>query len=183
MKRAFVCLFVLFLCSGCMGEDRQKQQPAEAETAAMQFPEKEPDPVMQKAVDSYEGIEDPVLRERVLEELGLEEYAADKTRPTVEDMEKLIVLRADDRWSITSLKGLEVAFNLKILSLDGTGVSDLQPISHLPSLEKLYLSGNEIRDISHLSGLTSLQALTLCGNDVKNHFVPSKTGLLYSNSF
>ncbi|HBZ11448.1 MAG TPA: leucine-rich repeat domain-containing protein [Bacillus bacterium] len=173
MKRICVCLFIVLLCSGCLEENRQKQQPVEDETAAEQPPEKEPDPVMQEAIDSYKGIEDPVLRKRVLEELGLEKYAADKTRPTAEDMEKLVVFRADNRWNITSLKGLEVAFNLKMLSLDGTGISDLQPISQLPSLEKLYLSGNEIKDISHLSGLTSLQALTLCGNDIVD-FSPLK---------
>ncbi|MGY8686997.1 MAG: hypothetical protein ACKVHP_04575, partial [Verrucomicrobiales bacterium] len=80
---------------------------------------------------------------------------------TVSDLARVTELRLDDH-SITDLRGLENARNLKILSINNNRVSNLTPLRELP-LTEFSASNNRITDIT---GFTDLDVLFLNGNPI-----------------
>lgn len=108
------------------------------------------------------AFEDDALEAAVRDELEIE-----NDRLTPEDMRELTLLAADDA-GITSLAGLEHAWNLETLSLDDNEIADLEPLRMLMDLEELHLGRNEIGDVEPLEWLTDLEILSLPANEVSD---------------
>ncbi|QHW31939.1 leucine-rich repeat domain-containing protein [Paenibacillus rhizovicinus] len=72
----------------------------------------------------------------------------------------------DDAAKIKSLKGLEKATSLVMLSLPRNQITDVAPLKGLTKLEYLYLGSNQIADAAPLSGLSGLRSLDLSNNKV-----------------
>ncbi|MBN2557631.1 MAG: leucine-rich repeat domain-containing protein [Clostridia bacterium] len=67
---------------------------------------------------------------------------------------------------ISSLSGLQYAYNLKALSISNCSISDLYPLSILGNLKFIYMHNNKISDLQPLSGLSNLRSLHLGGNQI-----------------
>lgn len=109
--------------------------------------------------------EDEVLEAAIAEELGI------AGRPiTEEDMAKLTELTSygTNSESITSLKGLQYAENLRELNLMSNAISDLTPLSNLVNLEGLTLWDNDVSDITPLENLRNLSYLDLDNNAIED---------------
>ena len=91
----------------------------------------------------------------------------DNTAREMERLESLVVSGA----SITSLEGLELAGNLRVLKLPDNLIKDLSPLSRLSNLVELDLSRNRIDDVTPLCDLTRLQRLNVSDNLVSD-FLP-----------
>ncbi len=65
---------------------------------------------------------------------------------------------------LTPLAGLTDLTELSIVSIGGSGISDLTPLAELTGLSDLTLIGHGIVDLTPLAGLTSLRSLDLQGN-------------------
>ena len=117
--------------------------------------------------DSFEekgiSFEDPVLEQALLRELQLDDKE-DLTKENVALVENLDLSSDGDSDPITSLSGLSVFENLKILNLSGNQISDLSEIGRLTNLTELNLENNQISDIGPLKVLSSLKRLDLNGN-------------------
>ncbi len=66
------------------------------------------------------------------------------------------------------LRPLANLINLKVISLEGNGISDISPLAELKKLQRLDLSRNHISDIRPLMRLTELRVLLLEGNPVRD---------------
>ena len=106
---------------------------------------------------------DSNLRTAVAEELG----KSTNTPITVEDMEELVRLNANNR-NIKDLTGIQFATNLCCLGLNHNQISNIAPLAGLANLGELSLSVNLISDISPLRNLTNLSVLHLYKNLVSD---------------
>lgn len=66
--------------------------------------------------------------------------------------------------NISSLAGMQYAYNLKVLSLGNCSISDLSPLSTLGNLISVFLYDNNVSDLQPLSGLSNLRSLHLGSN-------------------
>lgn len=73
-----------------------------------------------------------------------------------------VVLSADDRAKLTSLK------NLRTLSLINCGITDVSFLSELSGLTTLYLNDNAVSDVTPLCRLPGLRTLYLDNNPLSN---------------
>ena len=69
---------------------------------------------------------------------------------------------------ITSLQGLKIFANLKILGLANNRLQNIEAIAGLKQLEQLNLAGNDVRETGTLAELKTLQFLNLDGNQNLN---------------
>ncbi len=67
---------------------------------------------------------------------------------------------------ISDIKRLKKCVNLKILDMEGAGISDISPLSQLLQLERLNLNNNQIKDISSLRDMVNLTVLSLYDNNI-----------------
>ena len=84
----------------------------------------------------------------------------------------LITLESLHIWAISpstpnlDIRPLVGLINLKALSLERNGISDMRLLAGLKQLRLLHLSSNQIEDISPLSGLTELRTLWIKENPI-----------------
>ncbi len=113
--------------------------------------------------------EDAGLERAVRNSLGIED---DSYQLVDSDIERLVELEGstygDSSFEITSLKGLEIAKNLKTITMYNNNISDLSPISTLTQLENLYLGNNNISDLSPIQNLINLKQLTIGANPISD---------------
>ncbi|GAA0307041.1 LPXTG-motif cell wall-anchored protein [Gracilibacillus halotolerans] len=102
------------------------------------------------------------LKQAVSEEVGV--HTRNVTEKDIEYLENLTVTDGD----IASLKGLELAHNLRLLYLLENKISDLSPIEQLENLEDLSIGFNQVQDLSSLENLTTLSYLNLNNNEVSD---------------
>ena len=67
---------------------------------------------------------------------------------------------------ISKIEGLETNVNLRLLSLNGNNVAEIENLDHL-YIEELYLSSNHVNFISGLGNLPALFTLDLSKNEVE----------------
>ena len=70
---------------------------------------------------------------------------------------------------ITSLNGLEWAYHLEGLYLNGNAIRDVTPLQGLTQLRFLEMEGNQISGLSPLAGLTNLTSLSLGQNPIVDY--------------
>ena len=134
---------------------------------ALDYPQQVGEPPVVTTPDVIPGtqvhIPDPNLRAAIAEELGKSPNAP----ITVEDMESLTALGANNR-NIKDLTGIQFATNLNRLELAGNQISDLSPVSGLIKLEYIRFSANNVSDLTPVAGLINLQTLRLDDNAVSD---------------
>ncbi|MGN0485183.1 MAG: InlB B-repeat-containing protein, partial [Lachnospiraceae bacterium] len=90
---------------------------------------------------------------------------------SVSEMEAIVDLDDDTlvNQNIRSLKGLETAVNLTVISLNGNeGLQNIDALSQLSKLEKIKLNETGITDFSPLKNLPNLKRLNALANGVTN---------------
>ncbi len=134
---------------------------------ALDFPELVDKPPVRPDPDRLPGafvhIPDTNLRAVIAEELGKSPNAP----ITVEEMEGLTKLRAENR-GIQDLSGLQFATNVTFLRLANNEISDLSPIAGLINLRDLEVDNNRISDISPYRGLKNLVSTSFRDNMVSD---------------
>ena len=135
--------------------------------SALDYPDRVGEPPVVTQPDVLPGgqvhIPDSNLRVAIAEELG----KSTNTPITVEDIEELVRLNANNR-NINDLTGIQFATNLCCLGLAENQISDVSPLASLVNLTELGLDVNPVSDISPLSGLTSLRVLRLYKTSVSD---------------
>ena len=106
-------------------------------------------------------IPDPGLRQAIADALG--NVQAEIVRPR--ELSDLRALSAE-RAGITDLTGIESATGLQSLDLEGNHIRDISPLAGLVDLGRLFLLRNQISDVSTLAGLPNLWWLAMGGNDI-----------------
>ncbi|EOH77511.1 WxL domain-containing protein [Enterococcus malodoratus] len=130
-------------------------------------------------------------------------YGKNENELTIEDMEKLTQIHVQEK-SLTSLKGIEYAVNVKIINCYTNKLTDVDlsknsflekfvandnqltnlDVSSNNALRELYCFKNQLTSLN-LDGLTNLEELTCYGNQLPTLDVSTNTGLLkltcYSN--
>jgi len=81
----------------------------------------------------------------------------------VTDRANLTVLDCSDE-GITALDGLEALTSLQVLALDNNRLTDITPISMLPNLESLSLAFTDVANLDGLQGLITLKSLVISNN-------------------
>ena len=126
---------------------------------ALDFPELVDKPPVRPEPDRLPGasvhIPDTNLRAAIAEELGKSPSAP----ITVEEMERLGELRAENR-GIQDVTGLQFAINLDNLEFRDNQISDLSPLASLTNLRRLGLRDNPVSDLSPVRNLTNLTHLS-----------------------
>ena len=134
---------------------------------ALDYPQQVGEPPVVTTPDVIPGtqvhIPDPNLRAAIAEELGKSPNAP----ITVEDMESLTALGANNR-NIKDLTGIQFATNLNRLELAGNQISDLTPVAGLINLQTLRLDDNAVSDLGPLAGLTQLKRIDIDDNAVSD---------------
>ena len=134
---------------------------------ALDYPQQVGEPPVVTTPDVIPGtqvhIPDPNLRAAIAEELGKSPNAP----ITVEDMESLTALGANNR-NIKDLTGIQFATNLNRLELAGNQISDLSPVSGLINLQTLRLDDNAVSDLGPIAGLTQLKRIDIDDNAVSD---------------
>ena len=148
---------------------------------ALDYPQQVGEPTVVTQPDVIPGtvvqIPDPNLRAAIAEELG----KSANVPITVEDMESLTALGANNR-NIKDLTGVQFATNLCCLQLNLNQISDITPLARLVNLGELSLSVNFVSDISPLRDLTNLTVLHLYKNLVSDLSpISGVTSLVYLN--
>lgn len=105
---------------------------------------------------------DPNLQRAVTSELELEGDSV-----TCGELYALTQLDAS-YCSVTSLQGLEQAFQLQWLDVAGSELQDLTPLADLESLRSLNVADNLITDLTPLADLPELELLGLAWNGVSD---------------
>lgn len=114
------------------------------------------------AAETVVQFDDPYLQMLVADALGVPRDGI--TTRAMEDLYELDI----DGWGISSLKGLEYAYNLSSLSANYNNITDLTPIAGLSALGSLSLQHNGISDVSPLDALCNLLYLDLSFNLIQN---------------
>jgi len=70
--------------------------------------------------------------------------------------------------NLKDINGLEKVKSLRVLDLDGTGVSDVGPLAVLTNLQWLDLTGTGVSDVGPLAALKNLEWLDLSGTEVSD---------------
>ena len=73
-----------------------------------------------------------------------------------------------DNNGITDLTGMEYAYNLNYLFLRNNNISDVSPLTGMTKLKTLILDDNNISDVSPLTGMTKLKTLYLINNNISD---------------
>lgn len=119
------------------------------------------------AENETEWMPDEHLRAAVREALALEPDVS-FTPQVLEALTELPATRYPMQREIRSLKGLEYATRLEVLTLFWTPVVDLTPLAGLTRLKVLHLRDNNIIDLTPLASLTGLQELYLDDNQIND---------------
>ncbi|RTE06742.1 stalk domain-containing protein [Paenibacillus whitsoniae] len=109
-------------------------------------------------------IEDPVLDKAIRAELKLDDSAVLDEKY----LKELTSLYVHGEAKMKSLKGLELAYNLKTLLIAGQEISDLSPISKLYKLSFLAVEKNPITNVCPLAGLSELEKLSIKNTQVED---------------
>lgn len=107
-----------------------------------------------------DAFRDPNLEAAIISEIG---------KPTrdisMSDLENIKELTADNM-GITDLAGLQYCTGLRKLSLNNNQITDISPLSSLHNLVELHLWHNQIIDTLPLASLTNLTYLDLAENQI-----------------
>ena len=96
------------------------------------------------------------------------EFAPNSTITQLDMLKLRHIFWKDPDRQITDLTGLELAINLRSISLYNNQISDITLLSKLTKLENLRLTDSQISDITPLSKLTKLENLWLSGNQIQD---------------
>ena len=122
--------------------------------SALDYPQLVGDPQDITQPDVISGadvpIPDPNLRAAIAEQLGKSLNA----RITVEEMEGLVSLNAENR-GIRDLTGIQYAANLENLHISENNASDLSPLAGLINLKHFVFTSNNVTDLSPRSGMAA----------------------------
>ncbi len=112
---------------------------------------------------------DPNLEAAVRDQLGIL-----RGELTTADLATLISLDAGGR-NITNLSGLEAAVNLEWLRLaDNRGIQSFEPLTYLPVLKVLFVDGCGLSDLGGIACLTRLGELGI-GNNIIQDIAPLRS--------
>lgn len=117
-------------------------------------------PAPSPALPPMDAFHDPNLQVAIINEVG---------KPTrdisISDLENIKELTADNM-GITDLSGLQYCTGLRKLSLNNNQITDISPLSSLPDLVELHLWHNQIINTSPLASLTELTYLDIAENQI-----------------
>ena len=89
-------------------------------------------------------------------------------RPTDPINWKALEVFSDMSGSIKSLKGLELATNLKRLELHNSPIDDLTPLANLEKLREITIWDSKLNDLTPLAGLIQLEFLAILNFRARN---------------
>lgn len=111
------------------------------------------------------------VKDAVLEKLIRQKLSKANGDITAADMKKIESLNSWDLQTggkISSLAGLEYAYNLKELTAEYNNIVSLQPLKNLRKLTLLDLTSNNIKDLSPLGQLVNLKELNVDRNYIRD---------------
>ncbi|MCA1031406.1 leucine-rich repeat domain-containing protein [Bacillus timonensis] len=117
------------------------------------------------------SIEDPNIESKI------RNYLQIFNRPLQQsDLNLITDIMADRDDNITTLNGLEAATNLDYVNIEGSGISDLTPLSSLNKLDNIHITKSpNLTDVSPLAKRSNLKYLILDGNNITD--ISSLAGL------
>ncbi len=137
----------------------------------------DPDKGFQQGINLADNSEiviaDPVLKKRILKELGFQDQDIIRLKD-VKDIRKLD-LSGDikerfkhDGEQIYDISALKFFTALEVLNLEVNEITDITPLSHLKNLRHLEMDNNNVKDLTPISKLTSLKKINFYINKVES---------------